>query len=121
MSELDPKKTYLYAKYEAAHTQMENNIQSLCHIIHALITTKAIHEERAKRATKSQVAVLIESLIEISESSLEVMEVIRAENERNPIYDEQILRELKDVVAKLKYNKLVHRVHIFAVAFGISH
>lgn len=102
LSELDPEKTYVYAKYESSHTQVENHINSLCHIIHSLITTTDINETRAKGAIKSQVQVLIESMIEMSEASIEVMAVIREENSKNSIYDEQILRELKDTITQIK-------------------
>ncbi|WP_444995851.1 hypothetical protein [Aliikangiella sp. IMCC44359] len=105
LSELDPSKTYVYAKYESSHAQVENHINSLCHIIHSLITTKDINEERAKGAIKSQVMVLIESMVEMSESSVEVMEVLQNDNKRNSVFDEQILRELNDSISKLKPNK----------------
>jgi hypothetical protein len=102
LSELDPEKTYVYAKYESAHTQVENHIISLCHIIHALITTPEINEKRAKDAIKSQVLVLVESMIEMSEASVEVMEVIREDNPKNSTYDEQTIKELEDALKKLK-------------------
>jgi hypothetical protein len=41
-------------------------------------------------------------MIEMSEASVEVMEVIREDNSSNSIYDDQIIRELKDTLVKIK-------------------
>ena len=102
LSELEPRKTYIYAKYESSHGYVENNINSLYHIIHSLITISNIKEDRAKNAIKSQVFVLVESLIEMAEASYEIMESIKRSNPRCATYDEQVLHELKEMLNKAK-------------------
>lgn len=107
LSELEPRKTYIYAKYESSHGQVESNINSLYHIIHSLITISDIKEDRAKNAIRSQVFVLVESLIEMAEASYDIMAAIKKSNPRCATYDEQVLHELKETLnkAKEKFNK----------------
>jgi hypothetical protein len=102
LSELQPQNTYIYSKYESAHTQVSVHIDSLCHIVHALITTAKINEKKAKSAIISQMHTLKESAVEMGDASCNIMDSIKKSNIKKPIYDDQTISELKDSMSNLK-------------------